>query len=117
MLKDFSLTLSERLQVIEILPREGNIISLRLIHDLKMKLSPTQQEIHDFKITVAGPGQIQFSAEANLTRKKMTFFPAEIEMIKKQLTDLSNQNKLHLDMIGVYNIFFKVEDSTTEEPA
>jgi len=117
MLKDYSLTLSQRLQVIETLPREGNIISLRLIHDLKMKLSPTPKEIKDYKITVVGLGQIQFSGKANVTPKKMSFLPAELDLIRKQLTDLSNQNKLSLEMIGVYDIFFKNADSKEENPA
>lgn len=109
MLKELALTLSERLQVVEVLPREGNIISLRLIHDLKMKLSPTAEEIKQFKITVIGQGQIQFSAEANAVPTKMKFLPAELELIRKQFTDLSNQNKLSLEMVGVYNIFFNVD--------
>lgn len=117
MMKDFQLNLSERLQVIEILPREGNIISLRLVHDLKQKLSPTQKEIKDWKITVIGQGQIQFLPKANQSRKKLTFFPAEIDLIKKQFTDLSNQNKLSVDMLGVYDIFFKNADSKEENPA
>lgn len=117
MMKDFELNLSERLQVIEILPREGNIISLRLVHDLKMKLSPTQKEIKDWKISVIGNGQIQFSQKANALRKKLVFLPAEIDLIKKQFTDLSNQNKLSVDMIGVYDIFFKNEDSKAENSA
>lgn len=116
MMKDYQLTLSERLQIIEILPREGNIISLRLIHDLKQKLSPSQKEIKDYKITVIAQGQIQFSAKANIP-KKMTFVPAEVELIRKQLTDLSNQNKLSVDMIGIYDIFFKSAESKEENPA
>jgi len=117
MMKECELTLSERLQVLEVLPREGNIIQLRLIHDLKMKLSPTAQEIKDFKMTMPEPGKVQFSAEANRLPSTMKFRPAELELIKKQLTDLSNQNKLSVDMIGIYDIFFKNPDSQADPAA
>ena len=107
MMKDYQLTLSERLQIIEILPREGNIVTLRLIHDLKMKLSPTPEEISKFKIIQTKQNEVQFSSEANAVPTNIKFLPAELELIRKQLTELSNQNKLSVNQIGIYDLFFK----------
>lgn len=106
MKKDFDLSLSQRLQIIEILPREGSIVTLRLIHDLRQKLSPTAEEIKEFGIKVIAPGQIQFPVEANVP-KKMSFMPAEIDQIKTNLKDLSDKNKLEINMIGLYDTFFQ----------
>jgi len=119
MMKNVQLNLSERLMIIEILPREGNIISLRLVHDLKQKLSPSQEEIKEWEISVVKDkeNQIQFSEKANQGRKKLSFFPAEIELIRKQLTDLSNQNKLPVDILGVYDIFFNNPESKDDTTA
>jgi hypothetical protein len=39
------LTIMERVQLLQVLPREGNIGTMRIVHDLRMALAPTEKEV------------------------------------------------------------------------
>jgi len=47
-------TLQERFNLMGILPREGNILTARVLHDLRQKLAPSDREAEEFAIRADG---------------------------------------------------------------
>jgi hypothetical protein len=106
MLKDFDLNVPERLIIATILPSEGNLLTIRLIRDLKRKVTLNAEEIHRYKAKQVETG-VQFDP-AGLLPIKIKLYPAEVDLIKKQLKDLEEKGKLKEELLGIYEKFFEM---------
>jgi len=106
MLKEFDLNVPERLRIATILPEEGDLLTIRLIRDLKRKVTLSAEEIKRYKAIQVSEG-VQFLPEG-LEPTKIEFYPAEVDLIKKQLKDLEEKGKLKEDLLDLYDKFFAV---------
>jgi len=100
----YELNMPDRLQILNILPKEGNIVTLRIINNLRMNLSPTAAEIEEFKIEQVPEG-VKYTTSA-LVPKPFEFLKIEVDTIQKALKDLDTKQKLPIEMIGIYDKFF-----------
>jgi hypothetical protein len=96
--------MSERLQILSILPKEGNIVTLRIIRNLQMNLSPIAAEIEEYKMENVPEG-VKYTQGA-LVPKPFELMQIEVDTIQKALKDLDNKQKLPIEMIGIYDKFF-----------
>jgi len=98
------LNVMERILLLQALPAEGDLITLRIVRDLKNNLSFTEKEHKDFGITQikdntswtnGGDADIQIGEKAT-------------DIIVESLTKLNKENKLTVDHISICDKF-KVE--------
>lgn len=97
------LGIKDRLVICRILPKEGNFVTLRLIRDLINKVGLKAEEYTEFGIKEEG-GMVMWNEKANLP-KQFEFADAEKELIKKQLKQLDESNKLDSETVVVYEKF------------
>jgi hypothetical protein len=97
------LTVMDRLLLLNILPTEGDITTIRIVTQLRGDLSFSEQEHEDFKI-LNEEGQIKWD--------KTTELPKEVEIgtkankiIVKALKKINDDGKLTAQFIALYDKF------------
>jgi hypothetical protein len=104
------LTIGERITLLGILPKQANILIIRRVEELAKKLQPSNNEIKKFEIKV-GEGQITWN-DPNYTIE-IEIGEIMSEEIKKILKQMSEENKLGREHIGLYDKF--MEEKKEEE--
>lgn len=99
----YELDILERLSLLNILPKEGNYITLKVIRDLQDDLSFTEKELKDCKIE-DNRGQITWDSSKNKPVKKEIGEKAS-ELIQEELKKLNEQNKLTQGLYSLYEKF------------
>ena len=105
-----SLSIAERLWLFNILPKEGDITSLRLLRELKELLNTTDEEEEKYEIrTIQGGVQINpiwlEDAKAAETARDFSIGRKAWELVKSALVQLSTQKKLSVNCIELYDKF------------
>ena len=103
-----NLSVLDRVVLLTILPKEGNFATLRILQDLRMALSFTEEEVKKFKVVV--------DVESGTTNWEQGHEEVEIPMGEKA-TDivvetfkgLDKKNLLHLEMMETYEKFITTE--------
>jgi len=102
------LKLYERLTAVDILPKEGGIVTLRLIRDLTQKLGPSADELREFEVKqegntvtwgVKGNEDIQFDLKEK-----------EQDLLKAELEKLDKAGKLEMRHYSLYNKIFDLKE-------
>jgi len=107
--------LLERIELLNLLPREGNAITLKVLRDLNDELGLTEAELKKAKVVTDGP-RLQWDVKAALTMDKdITVGPKALEIIKDALNTLETKGKLGLSHLGLYERF--VEGVVPEKPS
>lgn len=87
------------------MPKEGNIINLRIISDLRRNLAATEEEIKKYHIGSTlqpdGTSQIKWNPEFEA---EIEIGEATIEIIKRELISLSVAEKLTEDFLPLYGL-------------
>jgi hypothetical protein len=97
------LSLFERLVILSILPGEGSYVTLRILQNLKLALSFTEEEIREWGIVS--------DKETNQTRWQqngMADIPIgekATDIIVEALSKLNKDKKLNEQMLGIYEKF------------
>lgn len=105
------LTVGERIQLQQILPAKGNIVNLRILEDLRKKLSFTEKEIKEYKVKqVEGTNSITWNNKGTVP-KEIEIGDQAKEIIVKELKALSDKEQLTLQYISIYDKFIKPEES------
>ncbi len=99
----YDLGIAERLQLLSVLPQEGNIVNLRIVSDLRRELSFSEQESAAFKIEQAGE-QIRWDDKAE-TPKAVHIGPAAMRLIVDTLEKLNAASKLTIGQAPLYERF------------
>jgi len=97
------LNVGERLIVCSILPKEGNVVTIRSIRELISRLGLTPEEIKEYEV-VEKDGMCMWNVKGN-EPKEFEFHDVELAMIRKQLRDLDAMSKLHMEQMPVYEKF------------
>jgi hypothetical protein len=101
---DTKLNCGERLIILNVMPKEGNFITLRMIRNLVQKLGLTAEEIVNFQVEEAPGGQVRWGPMGAI-EKEFEFAQAEVDLIKKQLKKMDDDGKLTNDTFTVYEKF------------
>jgi len=99
------LNIGERMNVLGVLPKESNFVTLRMINGLIERLGLTAQELQDFEVREAD-GMIYWNESGSIPID-YEFIQVEIDLIKKQLVELDSKNKLHASMLTIYEKFVR----------
>ncbi len=106
------LTVGERLILLQILPKEGNFITLRVLQELKSILGLTEKEIEKFGEKTDG----RVSLKKDALKKVVDISIGEtakgivVELLKK----MDTEKKLHENYFTLYEKF--VEGKEEEKP-
>ena len=107
------LSLLERIQIQNVLPKEGDILTLRLTQDILKKVEISAQEIEKFEIV--GNGQtITWNDKGTKSKKEVIFTQAEIQLVKTKVAKLDSEKKLTFQMLSLHEKF--VEGNYTNTP-
>jgi len=97
------LNVGERLIVLSVLPREGSVVTLKLIRELISRLGITTEEFKDFEI-VEAEGTVKWNLKGAVPIE-FEFDDKELELIRKELRSLEHMDKLKMEMLPVYEKF------------
>ena len=104
------LNLPERINLLGILPQEGNFTTLRIVRTLREQLSLSEAEHAEFGIETKqnDNGTITFNwsnGDAALTPKEFEFQPKALSIIAEALKKLDAQKQLRTEHISLYEAF------------
>lgn len=103
------LKIDDRLVIVNILPKEGDITKVRAVKELIGKVGLTAKELKNWKVIAKPGGQIEWDA----TKAKEVDIPIS-EYDKKLIADtfkeVSKNNKLTVGQIKLYDAFCKGGD-------
>lgn len=111
------LNISERIALLGVLPPVGDIVTLRIIQELRTSLSFTEEEMEKWKIKnkkVEGGAIITWDEDFTDKTKDFDIGKAVTGVIKQELLKLSAQKQLRVDMIPLYEKFVEATDKTEE---
>lgn len=103
------LTIKERIVLLNILPKEGNVITLKLVRKFREALSFSETEIKEGKIKI-GDGQINWD-DSVLKSKDVKVEDTIKSLIVKSLRDLDQKEKLTEEHISLYEKFVEGEQN------
>lgn len=95
------LKVSERLIILSALPKEGDIVKVKIIQRTLDKLGLDGEEIARSKAEMKAEG---LSIEDDFA-KEIVFEAAEHDLIKSAFKGLSNKGKLHIEHLPLYERF------------
>lgn len=100
-----SLNIPERIALLNVLPPEGNVVTLRLVRELQNKLSFSEDEIEEFRIkntVIDGRASTTWDENFSDKEKVIVLGDATQGIIEKRLKMLDGQNRLHISMLPLY---------------
>jgi len=96
-------TVLERLTVLQLLPRKGNLTTLRIVRELERDLSFSEEE-HAALLFVTEGQSVRWKAE-NAIDKEVEFGPKAHELVVSAITELDEQAALTLDWLDLCDKF------------
>ncbi len=100
-----TLTVIDRILLLSVLPNEGDITTLRVVSDLRVGLSFSEEELVQAEIvSVPEMGQVRWNPAVTLT-KDVPIGPKAHALISGALEQLSKEKKLRADLLPLYDRF------------
>ena len=99
------LNVLERITALGILPKEGNFATLRIVNDLRMVLSLTEEEYKEFEVK-----QLDDRLTWNLKgqeEREIEIGEKATDVIVDSLKELDKTKKLTQDLFGLYEKFIE----------
>jgi len=93
------LTILDRLSIINILPKEGNFLTLSVSNDITKKVGIGQEESKEIGIKFE-ENRVSWNPET--PEKEVEFSESELSVIRKQLKTLDSQDKLTIELLETY---------------
>lgn len=89
----------DRLMIGQILPREGDLISQRIMRDIGQKTELSQVEMKTVKMVPLPDGSLKWDdkGEKQLGQKTIKFTDIEVDFLKDQVKRLDEQKKITRD--------------------
>lgn len=101
------LTILERLQIQTIIPKEGDVVTLIHVKDILDKVQITSEEAVACDLKQEENGMVTFNIEKSAI-KDVKFNVEQTILIKGVLQKKSDEKKLHLELLDLYQKFEKV---------
>jgi DNA-binding MarR family transcriptional regulator len=103
------LSAKERITLSGVLPPTGNILTLRLVRELREDVSFSEKEAKDIDLKITPEGRATWDAakEKKVGEKDINITDSMREVISKALQGLSDKEKLTQDHISLWDKFCK----------
>jgi len=98
------LEIAERINLLNILPVEGNIVTLRVVNELRLDLGFSETELAEAKIMQTEDGRITWDASAVLV-KDVKIGDTAREIITEALKKLDGEKKLTPQLVPIWDKF------------
>lgn len=98
------LNILERLMLGSILPPQGDIVTLKLVEDLKMAVAFTEEEIADCEIEHE-EGRVNWNPKAAEYFKEIPIGPKTMSLIVGELEKRNEEKTLTAEFISLYEKF------------
>ena len=110
------LTVTERLMILDLLPKEGTYVTLKLIRVLREELSFNNEENQALKFKYEG-NQVLWDdgAAATLGTKEVEIPQTMIDVILARFGSLDEAGKLTMDHLPVYERILETDSQEREE--
>lgn len=102
------LNLGERYRLLDMLPKEGNITTIKTLRILQDALCPSEDEVVKWEIK-ENEGRVTWNPELSKA-VEVSFGPVAHQIAREVLLGLDKDNKLTLDMISLYEKLVEVEE-------
>lgn len=104
-----SFNLHERLVFLDLLPKENNFITLKVIRKAQKDLGLTDEEFsyYGVRIDEEKPGVIHFSQDKAEEEKEFEIGEIVFELVKSSLDKMNEQNKLPMEYFSLYEKMHK----------
>lgn len=99
----------ERMTLLNILPREGNITTLKIVRELNERISFTAEEHGRLKLTFSEDGASVRWDRSQDQELEFTFNGVEMKMIVSKLEELNKAEKLTAEHLSLYEKFCEGE--------
>ena len=106
-MEEKKLNLGERIALLGILPKEGNYITLKIVKELQMALSPSEEEFKEFGIKQNG--ETVTWNNKGIIEKGIPIGEKATDIIKDALDKLDKDKKLTVQHMSLYEKFMKGE--------
>jgi hypothetical protein len=97
------LDILQRIIALSVLPKEGNLIEIKIIKNLKEKIGFNEDEVNRFKLKAEGEKYTWDLREDKGAEFEIT--EGEAKLITKGLKELDNQNKLTEQHLTLCELF------------
>ena len=101
------LGISERINLLGILPTESNYVTLKIVADLKLELSFSEDEIKEYSIESHQEGEKVFTIwdQSNEKEKDVSIGEKATDIIVDALKKLDSENKINEQTATLYEKF------------
>jgi len=100
------LNIVERMILIQILPREGDFVTLKIVRDLQGVVGFSEEEYKEFELREVENGTYAWNSKGNLP-KEIPIGEKATDIIVDALKKLNNEKKLTEHMVSLYEKFIK----------
>ena len=107
------LTVLERLLLLRVLPKQGNLTMLRIVRDLERDLSFSEEEHAALQFDTKG-GAIKWQPGA-VPDKDVRFGPRAMQLVVDALTEMDKKAELTLDWLDLCDKFGYVGQDDAEK--
>lgn len=104
----YPMSVADRLNLLSILPEQGDFVTLRLVRDLRMDLALTEDEMVALKVTVSADSQRvtwDVAEAAKAGTKDIVLGPKALTVISDQLKQMDAERRLTPALLGLYERF------------
>lgn len=99
----------ERLTILNLIPLENNISTLRLIRDMTSKVGLSADELKEFGVVKDGP-TIKWNKKGSDVFVEIEFKAKEYDLVVDALDELDKNKKMNLTQLSVYEKFVVDEE-------
>lgn len=109
----FNLTVADRLNLLNMLPKEGNIVTMRTVRKLLDTIALTDEEQKIWNVKTEGTN-VRWDSTAK-TDKNLEFSDIAIGIIKLVLKKQTKEEKITLQTIGLFDKFIPENEPFNDE--
>ena len=99
------LNMYDRMVVETILPKEANFVTLKILNDLRMELSPTAEELKAINIRQNPEGTGIIGDWDKVQEKEIVFYELAEKAVVDALKKLDSESKLLAEHLSIYQKF------------
>ena len=93
----------------QLLPKEGNMLTMVVVKDIKNKTELSQSEVTEYGLKVVAEGGLSWNEEGNKSVKEIIFTTAELSILKEKVDELDRNAKLTLDILPLCRLIKESE--------